>query len=157
MVEADTSAKRSRGRTTARELGLLTESAPAAKAKPARRPNGIPPQHGGGRAEHPAGSRRQRNISSCVPVLWRNATPSLSRQTRSQSPAFATWHSLLPFHEPFKVCMWCRRRSFSLDSGVFSMMRPMTFDSSPSSSPRFLTRLRSRENDGEKAALSLMA
>ena len=100
--------------------------------------------------------RSHLKSSSCPPVLSKKATLSLEDQITSQSPAFATWHSLRPDQLPVSACMLCRVLRISSDSGEFSTTRSMTFSNSERSHPllrAFL--LRSRLKADEKSAVSL--
>lgn len=69
-----------------------------------------------------------RKSSSCEPVRWKYAMSPTVVQITSQSPAFATWHSLLPVHLPVNLCMLCMRLNIRRESVEFSRMR-LTTDS----------------------------
>lgn len=60
-----------------------------------------------------AGERHWTNSSSWLPVRSKKAASSLEDRTTSQSPAFATRHSLRPARFPAGSCMPWRRLSSS--------------------------------------------
>lgn len=81
--------------------------------------------------------------------------PSDSAQTRSQSPALQTWHSLDPLHAPLSVCILWWRMSSSRVSVVFSRMRVMTVRSWLVSLCFFYNRLMSLRNIGANSETSI--
>ena len=86
----------------------------------------------------------------------KKATLSFDGQITSQSPEFATWHSLLPAQLPESRCILCRRLRISMDSGEFSRTRSMRLWSSTRSQlRRWAFFLMSRENAAENSAVNL--
>lgn len=69
-----------------------------------------------------------RKSSSCEPVRCSFAMSPTVVQITGQSPAFATWHSLLPVHLPVNLCMLCLCLKIKRESVEFSTMR-LTTDS----------------------------
>ena len=66
------------------------------------------------RSHHPdEAAKAHLNNSSWLPVRSKKATLSFDDQITSQSPEFATWHSLLPAQLPESRCILCRRLRIS--------------------------------------------
>lgn len=109
------------------------------------------------RSHHPdEAAKAHLNNSSWLPVRSKKATLSFDDQITSQSPEFATWHSLLPAQLPESRCILCRRRRISMDSGEFSRTRSKRLWSSTRSQlRRWAFFLRSRENAAENSAVNL--
>lgn len=109
------------------------------------------------RSHHPnEAAKAHLNNSSWLPVRSKKTTLSFDDQITSQSPEFATWHSLLPAQLPESRCILCRRLRISMDSGEFSRTRSIRLWSSTRSQlRRWAFFLRSRENAVENSAVNL--
>lgn len=96
-----------------------------------------------------------RKSSSSEFVRCNYAMPPTVVQITSQSPAFATWHSLLPVHLPVNLCMLCLRLNIRRESVEFSTMRSTTDSNSDRFHFLFVAFfLRSRLEVGVNAARS---